>query len=88
MRSKPSQSVIEARVVKRFHRLYAPLLELIQSLQDLTPTGMQLGEKVELTRTDGHIDISFNARPIELVIKDGGRKFSLKVEEQSKKRNT
>ena len=85
MRSKPNKSVAEARIVKRFHRLHTPIVELVQSLQDLVPEGMELGDKVELTQIDGHIKIAYGARPVELVLNDGKCTFSLKIQELKKK---
>lgn len=76
----------EYRVAKRYRRLYVPLIELIQSLQDLAPNGMQISEKVELERTDGFINISYSTKPVELTIIDGKKKFTLKVEETDKKK--
>jgi hypothetical protein len=86
MRKKVNQSMAEARMVKRYHRLHTPLIELIQSLEDLTPDGLRLGDKVELTQTEGHINVVYIAKPVEIVINDGVRRFTLKIEESPKKR--
>lgn len=86
MKKKPSMDMTEGRIVKRYHRLYVPLVELIQSLQDLVPDGMELGQ-VELTQMDGFVRIAYHAKPIQLVINDGERRFLLRIEEAPKKAN-
>lgn len=88
MRARVSKHIAEYRVVKRYHRLYVPLIELIQSLQDLAPNGMQISEKVELEQGEGYVSVSYTTKPIELIIIDGKKKFTLKVEETDKKRPT
>lgn len=84
MRTRPNKDVAETRIVKRFHKLHKPIVELVQSLQDLVPQGMELGDTVELTQVDGHIRIAYGARPVELVLNDGNHKFSLKIQEVKK----
>lgn len=84
MRARVSKHMAEYRVVKRYHRLYVPLIELIQSLQDLAPNGMQISEKVELEQGDGFINVSYTTKPVGLVIVDGKRRFILKMEESDK----
>ena len=81
MRARVSKHMAEYRVVKRYHRLYVPLIELIQSLQDLAPNGVQISEKVELEQGGGFVSVSYTTKPIELKIIDGNRKFMLKIEE-------
>jgi hypothetical protein len=81
MRTQVSKERAESRVVSRYHKLHVPLIELIQSLQDLVPPGMVLGNKVELTQVDGYIEISHTAKPVQLVLNDGTRKFMLTIEE-------
>lgn len=86
MRARVSKHMAEYRVVKRYHRLYMPLIELIQSLQDLAPNGAQISEKVELEQGDGFVSVSYTTKPIELIIVDGKRRFVLKIEEADEKR--
>ena len=81
MRAQVNKERAESRVVNRYHKLHIPLIELIQSLQDLVPEGTVLGEKVELTQIDGYLQISHTAKPIKLVLNDGSRKFMLTIEE-------
>lgn len=81
MRARVNQNMAEYRVAKRYHKLYVPLIELIQHLQDLAPLGTQINSKVELKREDGYINIVYTTKPMELIIIDGKRKFTLKVEE-------
>lgn len=87
MRKAINKDVMYARIAKRFHRLHQPLVDMIQCLQDAVPSTTVLGS-VELTQTNGYINISYTAKPIKpikLVINDGKRKFTLKMEEPHKK---
>lgn len=80
MRRAVNKDVMSARIVKRFHRLHEPLVDMIQCLQDAVPSTSVLGS-VELTQANGYINISYTAKPIKLVINDGKRRFTLKLEE-------
>lgn len=79
MRTKPPKQALEARIAKRYHRLYKPIIELVQALQDAIPQGMELGDRIELTQSNGYITIDTKARPVELVINDGKHIFTLKI---------
>jgi hypothetical protein len=85
MRTQVNKERAESRVVNRYHKLHAPLVELIQSLQDLVPQGMTLSDKVELTQVEGYIEINQNAKPIRLVINDENRKLTIVMEERRSK---
>lgn len=81
MRKQVNKERAESRVVSRYHKLHTPLIELVQSLQDLVPQGMVLGDKVELAQIDGYLEISHTAKPVRLVLNDGSKKLTLTVEE-------
>lgn len=57
----------EARLVKRYHKLYVPLIELIQALQDLEP-GTMLIDNAEFSETNKNIHVEYKAKPIQLMI--------------------
>jgi len=71
----------ERRIAKRYHKLHAPIVELVQALQDAIPPGTVLGEKIELKQMDGHIDVAMTCRPVRLVLEDGTRRFTLIIEQ-------
>lgn len=80
-RAKVNQEVAERRIAKRYHKLHTPIIELVQALQDAIPSGMVLGERIELRQVDGHIDVAMTLKPTRLVLNDGQRKFTLIIEE-------
>ena len=82
MRTPVNKERAESRVVSRYHKLHTPLIDLIQSLQDLVPQGMTLSGTVELTQVDGYIEISHAAKPIQLVINDENRRLTIIMEER------
>lgn len=82
MRMQANKERAESRVVSRYHKLHTPLIDLIQSLQDLVPQGMTLGGTVELSQVDGYIEINQTAKPIQLVINDGNRRLTIVMEER------
>lgn len=81
MRTKPSKERAESRVVSKYHKLHEPLVELIQSLEDLMPNGMQLGDIVELTTKNGELFISSRGRPVRIVVHDKERTMVLEMRE-------
>lgn len=83
MRADIPKRTAEARLVKRYHKLYVPLVELVQALQDLEP-GTMLIDSAEFTKTDKNVRVEYKVKPVQLVIQDGGQKFTLSVEETHK----
>ncbi len=79
MRTTAPRETVEARIVKRYHKLYAPLVELVQSVQDLESDGVQTAD-IELTRDGGDIVIQYTARAMRLIINDGDKRFILQME--------
>lgn len=82
MRTRPSKQVAEGRIAKRYHKLHTPIVELVQALQDAIPPGAVLGERIELTQVEGHIDVAMTLKPVQLVLNDGERRFTLVIEEK------
>ena len=79
--TQASKATAEARVVRKYTKLYAALTETLAALQHLESAGTFV-DQAEFTRaTDGHLQISYAARPMQLVIVDGGRRFILRVED-------
>lgn len=85
MRTRPSHDRATSRVVNRYHKLYEPLIELVQSIEDLLPPGLQLDETVELSTDEGEISIAYKVRPMRLVVHDADNTFVLEVRKPSKR---
>lgn len=83
MRNQLSKEAGEAKLLKRYHSLYAPIVELVQLLEDIIPPGAVLGDKIELTQVDGYIEVATTLKPRTLVLNDGKRKFTLTIEESA-----
>lgn len=80
MKTQPSKERAESRVVNRYHKLYIPLVELIDSLQDLDPGGTLVDDiKLTQNQADKKILIQYKAHPVKLTIDDGKRAFVLQI---------
>lgn len=82
MRVCISKETAEARLVKRYHKLYIPLVELVQSLQDLEP-GTMLIDSAEFIETDKNVRVEYKTKPVQLMIRTGDQRFILRLEELS-----
>lgn len=82
MKTTPPKRTAEARVVKKYHKLYAPLVELVHALQDLEPGGTLISH-AEFTQMDKSVRVEYRATPALLVINADNCKFTLNVEELS-----
>ena len=81
MKQPVSQSTAEARVMRKYSKLYVVLIELVDALQNMEPGGTLVDEATFTKKKDGGMRIAYKARPVQLVINDGQRKFSLRVDE-------
>lgn len=79
MRAAIPRETAETRIVKRYHKLYEPLVELVQSVQDLESDGIQAAD-IELTRDGGDILIQYTAKATRLIINDDKKRFILQIE--------
>jgi hypothetical protein len=79
MRTRPNLQYAEDRFANRYHKLYEPLIDLIQALEDLLPQGFQLGEEIDLTVHDGMISIKGGSRPARLIVHDAKHQYILEV---------
>ena len=79
MRKSLSGPTAEARIVKRYHKLYTPLIELVQAVQDVQADGVQATE-IDLTRDGGDIVIECNLKATRLIINDDNKRFILQIE--------
>ena len=82
MKTPPSKERAESRVVNRYNKLYKPLVELIEALQDLEPGGT-LVDNIQISKNlDNKVHIEYAAHPVTLRIKDGNKLFTLRVMEE------
>jgi hypothetical protein len=64
-----SKETASARAAHKFNKLYAPLIELVDSLQDLEPGGT-LADDIVVARDEGRgIHLEYVAKPVMLTIK-------------------
>lgn len=85
MKTPPSKERAESRVVNRYHKLYVPLIELIDALQDLEPGGT-LVDNITISKSDSDkpIHIEYVAHPVTLTIKEDDKAFILRIARTSK----
>lgn len=83
MKQPVSQPTAEARVMRKYAKLYISLMELVDALQNMEPGGTLVDEVTFTKKTDGSMKIAYKARPVQLIIDDGKQKFSLRVDELS-----
>ncbi|WP_280448603.1 hypothetical protein [Nocardia brasiliensis] len=80
MKKSVPKSVAEQRVMRKYDKLYVPLVELAHALQDLEPGGTTVSE-AEFTVKDGTAHIEYKAHPVMVTIVEGSRKFSLRMDD-------
>jgi len=79
MRTRPNQARANSRFAFRYEKLYEPLIDLIQSLEDMLPPGFQLGDEVDITLEDGKYTVTGNGRPPRLILHDAKQMYTLEV---------
>lgn len=77
MENKISHDQAKANVVGKYHKLYEPLIELVDALQGLEPGGTLIDDIVIGQETR----VAYAAHPVMLTIRDGDRTFILRVVE-------
>jgi hypothetical protein len=81
MKQPISKDTAEIRVVRKFEKLYVPLVELIDSLQNLEPGGTLVDDVVLNRKEDGGVHMEYVAKPIMLTVIDKKRRLTLRVVE-------
>lgn len=84
MRTRPTKERAESRFDNRYKKLYEPLVDLIQSLEDMLPPGYQLGDKVDITLKEGKYTINGSGRPPKLVLHDASNTYVLEIRKAAK----
>lgn len=78
------QSTAEARVVKKYNKLYDNLLDLVKALQVIEPGGT-LVDDVVFSQQEGKVRLAYVATPIQVTIDNKDRRFILRVIEKHDK---
>ena len=85
MKIRTSKERAESRIVSKYHKLYKPLVELVDALQDLEPGGTLVDDvKIGKSEIDKKVRVEYTARPMTLTIKDDDRAFVLRIIEKNK----
>ena len=79
MKQPVTKDRAETRVVNKYHKLYQPLIELVDSLQDLEPGGTLVDDVSIYRDEDKKVHIAYVAKPIMLTITEQDRVFILRV---------
>lgn len=83
MKTPVPKQTAEAEVARKFYQLYAPLIELVDSLQDLEPGGTLVDSVVINRHSDDRVHIEYVAEPIMLTIREKRKKLILRVVEST-----
>lgn len=86
MKNRPNLARAESRFANRYHKLYEPLIGLVQALEDMLPPGYQLGDEVDIRLRDGEYTITGGSRPARLVLHDAEQQYTLEVRRNPSKR--
>ena len=82
MKQPVTKETAEVRVVRKYHKLYKPLIELVDALQFLEPGGTLVNDVKFADKPDENkVSIEYAAHPVMLTIKDKGRTFILRMME-------
>lgn len=79
MKQPISKENAEAKVVNKYHKLYKPLIELVDALQDLEPGGTLVDDVSIVRGEDKAVRIAYVAKPIMMTITDKNKTFILRV---------
>lgn len=79
MKEPISRDTAEARVITKYHKLYKPLVDLVDALQYLEPGGTLVDDVSIVHGKDNRVRIAYVAKPIMLTITDKNRVFILRV---------
>jgi len=83
MKTPISKATAEVRVVNKYHKLYVPLIDLVNALQNMEPGGTLVDDVTFTDKPEGHtVRVAYVARPVMLTIKDKHRTFILRVIEE------
>ncbi|MGV9676457.1 hypothetical protein ACWDSJ_14365 [Nocardia sp. NPDC003482] len=81
MKSPEPHSTAEYRVMRKYAKLYGPLVELARAVQQLEPTGAAVDEVEFTPRNERGMRVAYKARPVRITICDGQQRFTLQLED-------
>lgn len=82
MKQPLPQHTAEQRVVTKYHKLYKPLVELVDALQYLEPGGTLIDDVTIVDKVEGDkVRVAYTAHPVMLTIQTKDRAFILRVVE-------
>ena len=68
-------------MTNRFRKLWLPLTELLECLQDLEPHDTPVTDVAITRKPEGGVSIAYHAHPARLVVIDNGKRYTLLVED-------
>lgn len=77
----------ERKVVKKYHKLYGSLTDLVDALQKMEPGGTLVDDIAFTQKKNGKVSIAYIATPIQVTISTKERRFILRVIEHSRSNN-
>ena len=82
MKTSLTREAAELKVVNKYQKLYAPLIDLVNALQLMEPGGTLVDDVVFSDTADDHkVRIAYTAHPIMLTIQTKERVFILRMVE-------
>lgn len=81
MRQPVSKDRAESRVTAKFRKLWVPLVELLDALQDLESLGSTVTDAVVTRKPESGIRVAYRAAPARIVILDGSKRYTLMIED-------
>ena len=83
MTTPPDKTAAEQKVLKKYAKLHTALMGVVDALQYMEPIGTFVDE-AEFKNAEGKISVHYKARPVQLVIEEEGRRFTLRLEDSAK----
>lgn len=86
MKKPIDRETAELRVVRKYKKLYKPLMELVDSLQELESGSTLVDDVTLIDEVDGNnnVRIAYAAHPMMLTIQTKNRAFILRMIEPNK----
>jgi hypothetical protein len=78
MRTVVSPETAERRVVHKFNKLYVPLMELYNAVQDMAPFATYV-DAVLSSNEVGKVQVALTTKPIRLTIQDKQKAMTLEI---------
>ena len=79
MRAPIPRETAELRVVQKYRKLYEPLIDLVNALQNLEPGGTLVDDVTITDKPEGGVSVAYVAKPLMLTINEKNRVFILRM---------